>query len=229
MSTSWGRLLAGVRTRTLSMLLILAAAMSSSLLFAASPVTVDEVTDVTHVTTSEAVPYEAVYVFNRNLRPGQIRKVQDGQDGEIVYHWKLTYENGTRVGKELIRTEYVNPTEAVFQISRAGFQTSRSTFQRSGVMEMESTAYTPDAGRGSRATFRTATGRRAEFGVVAVDPDVIPLGTILYVEGYGLAIAADTGGAIRGRKIDVCVPTREEALNWGRRNVRVHIFQTPRE
>ena len=63
-----------------------------------------------------------------------------------------------------------------------------------------------------------------ELKVIAVDPTVIPLGTRVYVEGYGEAIAADTGGAIKGNKIDVFIPTQEDALNWGRRTVQVTIL-----
>lgn len=74
----------------------------------------------------------------------------------------------------------------------------------------------------------TATGvnlnNNRNAKVIAVDPDVIPLGTKVYVEGYGEAIAADTGGAINGNKIDLHVPTRSEALDWGVRTVEVTIL-----
>lgn len=74
----------------------------------------------------------------------------------------------------------------------------------------------------------TATGfdlnQNSNAKVIAVDPNVIPLGSKVYVEGYGEAIAADTGGAIKGNKIDVHVPTKDEAYNWGIRNVNVTII-----
>ncbi|TCP23788.1 3D (Asp-Asp-Asp) domain-containing protein [Scopulibacillus darangshiensis] len=60
--------------------------------------------------------------------------------------------------------------------------------------------------------------------VVAVDPDVIPLGTKLYVDGYGYAVAGDTGGAINGKRIDLFFPDRSDALQWGRRTVRVKVL-----
>lgn len=60
--------------------------------------------------------------------------------------------------------------------------------------------------------------------VIAVDPSVIPLGTRVYVEGYGEAIAGDTGGAIKGNKIDIHVPTKDEAFQWGVRTVEVTIL-----
>ncbi|MBU5466013.1 LysM peptidoglycan-binding domain-containing protein [Virgibacillus sp. MSJ-26] len=61
--------------------------------------------------------------------------------------------------------------------------------------------------------------------VIAVDPSVIPLGSEVYVEGYGYATAADVGGAIKGNKIDVHVPTKGEATSWGVRTVNVTIVE----
>lgn len=60
--------------------------------------------------------------------------------------------------------------------------------------------------------------------VIAVDPNVIPLGTRVWVEGYGEAIAGDTGSAIKGNKIDVFIPTQNEALEWGRKQVKLKIL-----
>lgn len=61
-------------------------------------------------------------------------------------------------------------------------------------------------------------------GIVAVDPKVIPLGTSLYIEGYGNGIAADTGGAIVGNRLDLCFSSHTEALDWGIRRVTVTIL-----
>ena len=71
----------------------------------------------------------------------------------------------------------------------------------------------------------TATGTTAKKGVIAVDPSVIPLGTRVYIPGYGVAVAQDTGGAIKGNRIDVCYMTKNEAFSWGVRNVPVYILQ----
>lgn len=60
--------------------------------------------------------------------------------------------------------------------------------------------------------------------VIAVDPRVIPLGTKVWVEGYGEAIAGDTGGAIKGNKIDVFIPTKESAMAWGRKTVKIRVL-----
>ncbi len=68
---------------------------------------------------------------------------------------------------------------------------------------------------------RTATGAPAGWGVVAVDPGVIPLGTRMTIPGYGEGIAADTGSAVVGSTIDLWFPTRSQALAWGRRTVTI--------
>lgn len=89
------------------------------------------------------------------------------------------------------------------------------------VMSMEATAYLPSDGGGSGIT---AMGIPATYGVVAVDPSIIPLGTRLYIPGYGMAIAADTGGAIVGYCIDLCMENYAEAMDFGRRVVTVYVL-----
>ena len=86
---------------------------------------------------------------------------------------------------------------------------------------MEATAYLPTDGNGSGLT---AMGIMAARGVVAVDPQVIPLGSRVYIPGYGIAIAADTGGAIVGDRIDLCMESYGEAMDFGRRNVEVYVL-----
>jgi 3D (Asp-Asp-Asp) domain-containing protein len=73
--------------------------------------------------------------------------------------------------------------------------------------------------------YRTATGTWPSRGTVAVDPRVIPLGTELHIEGYGAAVAADTGGAIQGQRVDLYMDTEHECLQWGRRQVEVRVVE----
>jgi 3D (Asp-Asp-Asp) domain-containing protein len=91
------------------------------------------------------------------------------------------------------------------------------------VYSMVATAYTAATAR-AEPTGYTATGLPAHYGVVAVDPRVIRLGSRIFVEGYGTAIAADTGGAIRGKRIDLCMDSYQRALNWGRQPVKVYVI-----
>ncbi|AZV57275.1 3D domain-containing protein [Clostridium sp. AWRP] len=108
-------------------------------------------------------------------------------------------------------------------------RTSSPTLSRGGsgslsysqALTMEATAYCGDAITASgSATVRNPNG----YSTIAVDPRVIPLGTKVYVEGYGYAVACDTGGAIKGNIIDLFVNSESEAENWGRRYVTVYIL-----
>lgn len=91
---------------------------------------------------------------------------------------------------------------------------------------MESTAYSSDPADSLGGGHITATGQNLLENpmAVAVDPNVIPLGTRLYIEGYGEAYAVDTGGAIRGNIIDVHFSTAAQCYAWGRRQVQVTIL-----
>lgn len=91
---------------------------------------------------------------------------------------------------------------------------------------VSSTAYTAYC-KGCSGITRTGINLKKNPGakVIAVDPKVIPLGTKVWVEGYGYAVAGDTGGAIKGKKIDVFIPDRNKALKWGRKNVKIKILK----
>ncbi|MGG1322799.1 3D domain-containing protein, partial [Priestia megaterium] len=105
-------------------------------------------------------------------------------------------------------------------------QQQQSQQQASGKsMTVEATAYTANCA-GCSGT--TATGVNLKSNpnqrVIAVDPSVIPLGSKVYVEGYGQAVAADTGGAIKGNRIDVFVSSDSAAQDWGRRSVKITVI-----
>lgn len=82
-------------------------------------------------------------------------------------------------------------------------------------------AYDPGCGH------YTASGTRLRHGVIAVDPSFIPLGTRVYIPGYGEAVAEDTGGAIVGNIIDIAFDTHEEALAFGRQDLEIYILEYP--
>lgn len=88
---------------------------------------------------------------------------------------------------------------------------------------MEVTAYCPNSCGNS---WHTSLGTPARRGVIAVDPHAIPMGTLLYVPGYGYGRAADQGSHMRGgQRIDICLPTLKQARRWGRRNVCVTVYR----
>ncbi len=128
---------------------------------------------------------------------------------------------------EEIKAEEAQAQQAAEEMApqlRDGYvETSHGTIRYSNVMVMEASAYLPTDGGGSCIT---ATGLPATHGVVAVDPDVIPLGTQVYIPGYGVAIAADTGGMIEGAMIDLCMEDYDDCMQFGRRDIDVYILET---
>jgi len=187
--------------------------------------------DIKEVTKVEPIPFETIHVASDEVA-GQI--LQSGQIGEKKVTYKVTYVDGKEfkrvVLSSLMTKEAIpckvscGPKVAVSQpvVPKRGKTVSRGQSIRNSkkTITMVSTAYAAESFRHSR----TATGSRAVRGVVAVDPKVIPLGTKLYVEGYGYAVAADTGGAIKGNRIDLVMNTVKECRKWGRRKVQVHIL-----
>ncbi|SDO28389.1 3D domain-containing protein, partial [Alkalicoccus daliensis] len=120
--------------------------------------------------------------------------------------------------EEVVEEEEAEPVQA---------QTSSNEVEGETI-NMEATAYTAYC-VGCSGVTATGIDLRANPNqlVVAVDPNVIPLGSTVHVEGYGQAIAGDTGGAIQGNKIDLFMPERGDAVNFGRQNVNVTIIDTP--
>jgi len=148
--------------------------------------------------------------------------VREGIPGRAV----AALEVWTKDGEETART-VISQRVSKSMRPRVVVRGPMSLPSRGGeVLYLEATGYDPGPRScGRYANGYTAIGLRAGKGVVAVDPRVIPLGTRLYVDGYGECVAADVGGAIKGRRIDLGFDTYRQALSWGRRTVRVRILE----
>jgi uncharacterized protein YabE (DUF348 family) len=190
-----------------------------------TPVTARLEIGVVRVTTEVeeveiATPYQVERRPAYDLPKGQTRVLVQGENGLIRETWRITYHDGTEVDRELVkREEVLRPRNQVLLVGMAdivtrGVQDIR--FER--MLTAEATAYTYTGNN-------TATGVPPGPGTVAVDPQVIPLGSRLYIDGYGYGKALDVGGKIKGKRIDVFFPTRQEALQWGRRTVNVYVLK----
>jgi 3D (Asp-Asp-Asp) domain-containing protein len=114
----------------------------------------------------------------------------------------------------------------VIAVGKRAMIASRGDFAGHEYLMLEATAYYSGPNNfGGAIGPRTATGLLAQRGVVAVDPSVIPLGSRLFIDGYGYAVAGDTGGAIQGMRIDLCFNSYDEAIRFGRRTVKVYIIE----
>lgn len=119
----------------------------------------------------------------------------------------------------------VNTTSAASSKVSNTASTSATTESTTEEMTVTATAYTAYCEGCSGVT---STGidliSNPNQKVIAVDPTVIPLGSRVWVEGYGEAIAGDIGGAIKGNKIDVFIPSTQDALNWGSKTVTIKVL-----
>ncbi|ASB61204.1 peptidoglycan-binding protein [Bacillus sp. A053] len=129
------------------------------------------------------------------------------------------------VQKEQPKQETKAEAETSVNTEEKAVQSNTNNQEASKELTVTATAYTANDGGISGVT---ATGidlnKNPNAKVIAVDPNVIPLGSKVYVEGYGEATAADTGGAIKGNKIDVFVPNKSDASNWGVKTVSVKVL-----
>ena len=174
------------------------------------------------VVQSEPVSFKTVVKFNPLVSEGR-RVAQEGVQGEKEVKYVVRYRDGEKVAQKVLGSRIVKqPVDQIVLVSHPRMLASRDGASIRSI-RMSASAYTPFHCGGS-ASGHCAMGIPARKGIVAVDPRVIPLGTKLYVEGYGVALAADTGGAIKGSRIDLCYDTYGEAINFGRRAVRVWIL-----
>jgi 3D (Asp-Asp-Asp) domain-containing protein/LysM repeat protein len=128
--------------------------------------------------------------------------------------------------KPVEQSEPVKQSEPVEQSEPADTNNESQDQAESGKeITVSATAYTADC-QGCSGTTATGVDLKAnpDAKVIAVDPSVIPLGSKVYVEGYGYATAADTGSAIKGNRVDIFVPNEQDAVNWGVKNVKVQIL-----
>ena len=194
-------------------------------------VRVEKVTDVVEAATNFAVETRK----DKNLLKGKEKVVQEGKQGSIKRTYEIISENGKQVARILKGEEVISEpakkvvavgTKVVTASVSRGTSNSDSSSEPDGKeFYVSATAYTAYCNGCSGIT---ATGidlrSNPHLKVIAVDPRVIPLGSKVWVEGYGHAVAGDTGGAIKGMKIDLFMPTTDQAFGFGRKQVRIKVL-----
>ncbi|MCY8534453.1 ubiquitin-like domain-containing protein [Bacillus vallismortis] len=198
---------------------------------------IEKVTDV----VEEKIAFDVKKQEDASLEKGEEKVVQKGKEGKLKKHFEVVKENGKEVSRELVKEETAEQSKdkviavgtkqsspKVEKVSASGDSktvVSRSNESTGKVMTVSSTAYTASC---SGCSGHTATGvnlkNNPNAKVIAVDPNVIPLGSKVHVEGYGYAIAADTGSAIKGNKIDVFFPEKSSAYRWGNKTVKIKVL-----
>jgi len=174
--------------------------------------------------------HQVLTQYTETLNVGEIIDLEAGKDGLAEQELETYFLNGEEAFEKVLRSKVLEPVKDAKVVEGTGFRqklyplTHRARARKA--LEMEATAYYPGAEDTWPYTAGiAASGLKAGYGMAAVDPKVIPLKTKVYVEGYGFAIAGDKGGAIKGRKIDLCFDTYEEAVRYGRKKVKVHLLR----
>lgn len=180
---------------------------------------------VENVENKIEIPFEIESRENAEMFEGDKNVIAKGEVGQKVESLKNTYVNGVLETTEVVKSEITkDPVKEVVEVGTKKGTVAPNGKNAKRVIVMQATAYDPTAGS------KTAMGTRARVGAVAVDPRVIPLGSKLYIESmdgfasYGYATAEDTGGAIKGNRIDLFYNSNAEANRFGRRNVRVYVL-----
>ncbi len=174
-----------------------------------------------------SIPFTTQKRDDETLELGLSKVLQAGVNGIKELKYRVTYENNKKAKSVLVSTTVIKqPVPKIVAYGTAGtVSRGGQTLRFKRAYEMSATAYYPGPeSTGKWANGYTSIGMKATFGIVAVDPKVIPLRSRVYVDGYGYAIAADVGSAIKGLRIDLCYDTLQEALNWGRRKTKVYVL-----
>lgn len=176
------------------------------------------------------VPAPVNTVYTDTLNAGEIIDVQLGKDGLADQQTESFFLNGQAAFEKVLKSTVLVPAKNAKVLEGTSLRQKMYPLRKRArvwkTVTLEATAYYP----GPEDTWPytagyTATGLKAGYGVVAVDPRIIRLKTPIYVEGYGYALAADKGGAIKGNRIDLCFDTYEEAVRFGRKKVQVYLLR----
>ncbi len=201
------------------------------------------------VTEEVILSYRTVTRENVSLDRGISRVVQRGSNG-LKEEWiEITYKDGLERERTVLNSRIISPRQD--RIVEEGTNTLLAarggvTLRFSRAMYVTATAYCSgvegtgcpidergySACTGKNNNGYTALGIKAIAGngdrssphIIAVDPRVIPLGSEVYIEKYGFALAADVGSAIKSNRIDILFSTHQKALNFGRRKLKIYLL-----
>lgn len=185
------------------------------------------------------VEHDTKILYNDEKYVDYEQVVQEGSDGMKKSVYQECYVDSKLVSKSLEEEIiYIDPVDEIIEVGTKEYEvaTSRGGFRFETELDMVATAY--DLSYESTGKYPgdpyygiTASGKKAQPGTVAVDPSVIPLGTKLYIAStdgspdYGFATALDTGGAIKGNRIDLFMENGTDCDNYGIRQVKVYILE----
>lgn len=174
---------------------------------------------------TQILNYRTTSIADPNLAEGETKVIQEGIKGQKVLQTKITFHNGQRYASETNIISEVKPIDEVVAVHPLFLENLVNTpngmvkFRKK--LSVWATSYDPFC---PGCNTVTSIGLKAGYGVIAVDPKVIPLRSKVYVPGYGIAIAGDTGGSIKGNKIDLGFDNVKTG-NWSARFTDIYILE----
>ncbi len=175
------------------------------------------------VEEEKSLVYKMVKKSDMTLGEGEKKVLQNGKHGRAVYRYEVTYKNGKEIERKFIKADIIeDKQDQVVAVGTMGIVSRGGvTFQPRRALTMELTAYGPGVEHTGKNPDHpeygiTFTGTRAKEGhTIAVDPNVIPLGWWVYIEGFGFRRAEDTGSAVKGNRIDIYYDDDDFANGFG--------------
>lgn len=159
-----------------------------------------------------------------SLKPGETKIIQKGQSGEKVVQTKIVYHSGQEFSREVTLLGEKKPITEILAVavnpSEQTLDTPYGLLKYNRKLTVWSTSYDSSC---HGCNQMTSTGLKAGYGVIAVDPKVIPLRSKVYIPGYGIAVAGDTGGSVKGNKIDLGFDDLKNAW-WSARYTDIYIL-----
>lgn len=179
------------------------------------------------ITETKDIPYDTVIKKDKTLLKGKTEVSQKGKKGTKELIYEAIYQDGKLVSKTLVEENTTKKakdkiikkgTKEKKKVKTDSKKTSSAKSSLGKKMIVSATAYSGDG--------ITATGTVPKWGTIAVDPNVIPYGTKVYIPQFGkYFIAEDCGGGIKGNKIDIFMNSESQCNSWGKRTIDIYIVK----
>lgn len=178
---------------------------------------------------NESINFETVVEKDKNLDKSVSKVKSEGVNGEKQVTYEVVYKDGVETSRNVTSTKTIKEPKNEIVVKGTGQVYASRGGESINYKEKINCVATAYSGDRTTATGRSPVRNPGGMSTIAVDPSFIPLGSKVYVEGYGYAIASDTGGAIKGNIIDLFLNSSSECKSWGRRPVTVLIVAYPGE
>ena len=185
--------------------------------------------DTKDIVEKQPINFDTIVEKDENLDSSVQKVKSEGVNGEKEITYQIIYKDGVEVSRDVKSTRTISEPQNEIVVKGTGQVYASRGGDKINYKKKFSCTATAYSNHSNTATGRVPVRNEGGLSTIAVDPSVIPLGSKVYVDGYGYAIAADTGSAIKGDKVDLYLNSSGECNDWGRRSVNVLVVAYPGE